>query len=49
VFLRKTLHAAEQDREDVRMARETWRGIQASLNTKKLVFIDETATRAGPH
>ena len=42
--LKKTLHAAEQDREDVKAAREAWRGNQASLNPENLVFIDETAT-----
>jgi transposase len=42
--LKKALHAAEQDREDVKAAREVWRGNQASLIAKRLVFIDETAT-----
>src|SRR6201997_436722 len=42
--LKKTLHAAEQDREDVKAAREVWRGNQPSLITQRLVFIDETAT-----
>jgi len=42
--LKKTLHAAEQDREDVKAAREAWRANQSSLNPRKLVFIDETAT-----
>jgi transposase len=41
--LKKTLHAAEQDREDVKAAREVWRGNQPSLIAQRLVFIDETA------
>ncbi len=42
-FKKKTLQAAEQDREDIKAARETWRAGQASLDPKHLVFIDETA------
>src|ERR1700676_4294956 len=42
--LKKTLHAAEQDRDDVKAAREAWREDQASLMARRLVFIDETAT-----
>jgi hypothetical protein len=42
--LKKTLHAAEQDRPDVKAAREAWRKNQASLDPAHLVFIDETAT-----
>lgn len=41
---KKTLYAAEQDRQDVKAAREAWRANQASLEPKHLVFIDETAT-----
>jgi transposase len=44
ISFKKTLHAAEQDREDVKAAREVWRGNQASLIAQRLVFIDETAT-----
>ena len=43
-FKKKTLHAAEQDRSDVKAAREAWRENQASLDPARLVFIDETAT-----
>jgi transposase len=42
--LKKTLHATEQDRPDVKAAREAWRKNQASLDPAHLVFIDETAT-----
>lgn len=44
-FKKKTLHAAEQDRDDVKAAREAWRADQASMNPEQLVFIDETATK----
>ncbi len=43
-FKKKTLHAAEQDRPDVKAAREAWRAAQPSLAPGRLVFIDETAT-----
>jgi transposase len=39
---KKTLHAAEQDRPDVSLARERWKASQASLDPTKLVFVDET-------
>jgi transposase len=42
--LKKTLHAAEQDREDVKAAREEWREKQPSIDPRQLVFIDETGT-----
>lgn len=42
--LKKTLYAAEQDREDVKTAREAWREAQPALDPRHLVFIDETAT-----
>jgi transposase len=40
--LKKTQHAAEQDRPDVATSRVTWRENQASLEPERLVFIDET-------
>jgi transposase len=36
------IHASEQDRPDVRLARERWRPDQAGLDPARLVFIDET-------
>ena len=42
--LKKSLHAAEQDRPDVAQAREQWRVRQTDLDPKKLVFVDETGT-----
>jgi transposase len=41
---KKSLHAAEQEREDVRAARAKWRQEQPQLDAGKLVFIDETGT-----
>ena len=40
--LKKTVHAAEQDRPDVAAARLRWRRDQVTLDPTKLVFIDET-------
>ena len=42
--LKKTLHAAEQDRPDVKAARENWRKDQSGWDPAKLIFIDETGT-----
>ena len=39
---KKTAHAAEQDREDVRAARQAWFDGQLDLDPDKLIFIDET-------
>jgi transposase len=41
--LKKTLHAAEQDRSDVAAARRTWRRRQPELDPRRLAFIDETS------
>src|SRR5688572_20694459 len=41
--LKKSLHAAEQDRPDVAAARKAWRKSQTRLDPKRLVFIDETS------
>jgi hypothetical protein len=43
ITLKKTLHAAEQERADVARARRRWIGAQGLLDTTRLVFIDETA------
>jgi transposase len=43
--LKKTVHAAEQERADVAAARQHWKGeLQPQLDPQKLVFIDETGT-----
>ena len=41
-FQKKTLHAAEQERPDVKAARAAWREMQKSLDPQRLAFIDET-------
>jgi transposase len=38
------VHASEQEREDVALARSSWRAAQPALDPRKLVFIDETGT-----
>jgi transposase len=43
--LRKTLHAAEEDRPDIAAARAELRTEQPTLKAPRLVFIDETAVR----
>ena len=35
---KKTLHAAEQERPDVKAARTAWREMQKSLDPQRLVF-----------
>lgn len=42
-FKKKSVHAAEQDRDDVAAAREALRTAQPTLDPKRLTFIDETA------
>jgi len=42
--LKKTAHAAEQERTDVQAARIAWRENQPNLDPSRLVFIDETCT-----
>jgi hypothetical protein len=44
ITFKKSLHASEQDRVDVRMARADWKREQPRLDPKKLIFIDETGT-----
>nr|WP_238525768.1 IS630 family transposase [Parvularcula bermudensis] len=41
-FKKKTAHAAEQDRPDVKKRRQAWFDAQADLDPERLVFIDET-------
>jgi transposase len=44
ITFKKSARAVEQDREDVRNARERWKAQQGSLDPAKLVFLDETGT-----
>jgi len=39
---KKSLHACEQDRPDVKRRRERWKAHQSKLDPARLVFIDET-------
>jgi len=41
---KKSLHASEQERADVRTARASWKREQPRLDPNKLIFIDETGT-----
>lgn len=41
---KKTAHASEQDRTDIKERREAWFDSQLDLDPEKLVFIDETWT-----
>jgi len=45
--VKKTLRAAEQNREDVQQARQDWRTFQAEADPTKLVFLDETSVNTG--
>nr|WP_245784290.1 IS630 family transposase [Halomonas korlensis] len=40
--LKKTVHAAEQQRPDVAQARRAWAAERPHLDTRRLVFVDET-------
>jgi transposase len=42
--LKKVVHAAEQDREDVAEERRAWKEAQPTLDPRHLIFIDETGT-----
>ena len=43
-YKKKTAHATEQDRPDVKVAREVWFEGQPDLDPARLVFLDETGT-----
>ena len=43
--LKKTAHAAEQDRADVARRRRYWRNWQTWLRPERLVFVDETGAK----
>ena len=42
---KKTLHASEQEREDVQAARRAWMEAAPGWEVERLVFIDETGLR----
>jgi transposase len=43
--IKKTLHASEQEREDVRQLRQQWLQELPTLEATRLVFIDESAAK----
>jgi hypothetical protein len=45
--LKKTMHAAEQDRPDVATPREAWLQARTELDPERLVFIDEPGRCSG--
>ena len=45
--LKKTLHAIEQNREDVKTRRDAWRASQSAMNIDQLVFLDESGVNTG--
>ena len=46
--LKKTAHAAEQERPDVAARRLAWLESQPDLDPRRLVFIDETGASTKP-
>jgi hypothetical protein len=42
---KKSIHAAEQDRPDVKAQREAWREKTAGLDLHRLVFLDESGAK----
>jgi len=44
-FLKKTLKASEQERDDIRKSREEWRTFQAEVDAARLVFLDESGAK----
>ena len=45
MFLKKTLKASEQGREDIKKAREGWADFQKGVDVERLVFLDETGAK----
>ena len=43
--IKKTLHASEQEREDIRLRREQWMRDLPELDAARLVFIDESGAK----
>ena len=43
--IKKTLHASEQQREDVVEARKQWKAEQPKVESRRLVFIDESGAK----
>jgi transposase len=47
IGLKKTLPAAEQNREDIKAKREAWKASQPDMDASKLVFLDESSIHTG--
>ena len=47
IALKKTLHAIEQNREDVKASRDAWRALQSEMDIDRLVFLDESGVNTG--
>jgi transposase len=45
IGIKKTLHASEQERADVKQHREQWRVAQEAFDVNRLVFLDETGAK----
>jgi len=45
IGIKKTLHASEQERADVKLRREQWRVDQETFDINRLVFLDETGAK----
>ena len=45
--IKKTLHAIEQNREDVKAKRDAWKESQSEMDIYKLVFLDESGINTG--
>ena len=45
--VKKTVRAAEQDREDVQRKRKEWKEFQKTVDAAKLIFLDESGVNTG--
>ena len=45
--IKKTLHAVEQNREDVKTKRDAWKASQLEMDINKLIFLDESGVNTG--
>ena len=45
--IKKTLHAVEQNREDVKARRDAWKESQSEMDIDKLFFLDESGINTG--
>jgi len=45
--VKKTVHAAEQNREDVKQQRKEWKEFQETVDPQSLIFLDECGVNTG--